>query len=603
MLVRRTKSSGRVNRRGVVAAQVIIMGGVIMGFAALAVDVGAMYNAKAELQNAADAAALAAAARLGTYSDGDPLLAASSTAVEFAAKNTVFGKSITLDAAADIEFGRAVFDNGSNNYTFTPTTVFPDAVRVLARRTSDSPDGPLPLYFAGIFGKSSSDISAEAIAMMVPRDIAIVADLSASHNDDSELRQYDRTDINLFEVWDSFPGGIDDSPALWNGLGYSSGDAQAAGPAWGYMQRMGFGTEAINSGYSPSSDSGLLHLPYGQDWNNANLEGYLASFQAQGYSQTEINAIMSKDYDGGGGWKYRTAVALGLAQWNSGISGGLWQKQGLSPSDAGNANSQIGSGETEWLARFGDRSISESSSIFLNYIDGYSSSTWTSMYKANTAFRYRFGAKTFINYLMERRPYRDETPEFANTPAQPMQAVKDSVGEMMQVIADQETGDLVSLEVYATTGRHEIDLTSDYSSVADRMTELQAGHYDVWTNMGGGIEKGVEELTGARSRSAARKVMIVLTDGKANVNSSGGTGDYTNGPIYAVDAARVAAIEGIQIFAVSVGVDADTSVMDEIATVGGGLHFHAEGSIDEYSEQLAEIFAILGGKRPIALIK
>jgi hypothetical protein len=52
-----------------------------------------------------------------------------------------------------------------------------------------------------------------------------------------------------------------------------------------------------------------------------------------------------------------------------------------------------------------------------------------------------------------------------------------------------------------------------------------------------------------------------------------------------------------------VGFNADTQLMDEVAQLGGGVHFHAEGTIDQYSDQLEEIFARLGGTRPVELIK
>ena len=46
-------------RRGGVIVQVAVMMTVVMGMGALAIDVGAMYTAKTELQAAADLAALA----------------------------------------------------------------------------------------------------------------------------------------------------------------------------------------------------------------------------------------------------------------------------------------------------------------------------------------------------------------------------------------------------------------------------------------------------------------------------------------------------------------------------------------------------------------
>jgi Mg-chelatase subunit ChlD len=98
--------------------------------------------------------------------------------------------------------------------------------------------------------------------------------------------------------------------------------------------------------------------------------------------------------------------------------------------------------------------------------------------------------------------------------------------------------------------------------------------------------------------------MILLTDGNANVGCDGCT-DYNEsaGRTFAVAMAKKAGENGIQLFTVSVGADSDTSVMDEIAGIDGGSHFHAEGSIDEYSQQLDAIFEALGGKRPVELIR
>ena len=51
-------------RRGVVAVFVVMLLVSLMGFAALTVDVGTMYNVKSDLQHAADAAAIAGATAL-----------------------------------------------------------------------------------------------------------------------------------------------------------------------------------------------------------------------------------------------------------------------------------------------------------------------------------------------------------------------------------------------------------------------------------------------------------------------------------------------------------------------------------------------------------
>lgn len=590
----------RGRRRGAVAVQVVVASTVLLGFAALSVDVGALYNAKGDLQRAVDAAALAAAAQLSNF-DGDtePMALAMQAAQYSLTQNPVLGQALTLDSD-DMQFGRANYDSDTNTYTFTPTTVFPDAVRITLRQTSDSPNGALPLYFAPVLGKTHSELSARATAIIVPRDIALVADLSASHTDDSELTNYQNTDINLWAVWDAFPGGIDEEGSLYPEGSWETDEEgfnpQAAGPAWGFMQQMGYGTNPITGSYDPDADPGLIHLNKRGNWNDSDLMSYL---QDMGYSSSERNAIRYNSSESTGHWELRAAVALGLAKWHSGMYGGLWSLEGASP---GNGNTTISESELEWVERFGSRSMSQSRDIWLDYISTMSS-TNTPTYGANSDFRYKMGVKTFISYLMESRTTHSDTPELAGAPEQPMQAVKDAVGELVSTILDLDTDDQISLEVYDNIGRHEVDLTDDYQSVADHLNGMQGGHYQPWTNMGGGIQKAIQELGSARARGASRKVMILLTDGYANVNQWGSTGDYSGGTTHALNQAQAAVDAGIRIFAVSVGSNANTSLMDQIAAMGSGEHFHAEGSIEEYSDQLREIFETLGGKRPVELIE
>lgn len=602
-------------RRGAVAIQVALAITAIVGFAALTIDVGAMYNAKADLQRTADAAALAAASRLAAFDEGDPVALARAEAVSFANKNTVFGRygAGTNLAPSDIEFGRAVYNAGTGSYDFQPTTSFPDAVRVRVRLESNSPNGALALKFARIFGYNEAEIDAEAIAMMVPRDIAVVADLSGSHTDDSELRNYRTTEINLFDVWDGFPGGIDEAGSMWTGTefpvdgnGYSP---QMAGPAWGIMKRLGYGTESIDSSYNPATDPGLLYLPKNVTWSDAQLEQALGD---QGYVQDEIDIIMSSAHDSMGGWDTRVVVALGLARWYSGIPGGLSQtaqQMGIGGGmPTGDGDNWITGDELQWTETIGNRTIAQSAAIWGDYINNYSDKTWSLAYRANHGFRSRFGIKTFINYLMERRPTHDETPEFAGTPTQPMQAVKDAVEHLTATLEGLDTDDRLSLEVYGTTARHEVDLTANYQAVSDRLSEMQAAHYDSWTNIGGGIERAIEELTNSNAgdngaRGNSRKVIFLLTDGQANVAANGAVGDEYQGALYARNAAAAAVAAGIRIFTVSVGSDADQLLMSDIAQTGSGTHFHAEGSIDTYSAQLEAIFNTLGGGRPVELIR
>ncbi len=579
------------------------------------------------MQVAADAAALAAAGELANF-EGDRITAARQMAVEYAYKNKITNEGALIDPDVDVIFGQAILNSETGKYDFITDSVVTDAVRVRVRRTSDSPGGPVNLFFANIFGQSEKDMWAQATAVLIPRDIALVADLSGSHNDDSELRHINDTDVNLYDIWVALPmpkgnngvgNGIDPpppgNPAVNDGEGTEPGDPgnkggnddpganPTKGPVWGNMSQFGsyikVGPDRIlDSTYDPTTDPGLIYLPRYQNWANTEVEDFL---RGRDYNEDEIAAIMSPAHDSTTtAWKARAFVALGLMRWRSGKgpdgngTQAKWQTEGLDP---GNGNDCVGWNtevETIVLYPYPGGSWSE----YANYMG-----SWSKMAReGNSAFRYRFGVKTFLNYLMEQRPTYDDTPDLYLTPAQPMQAVKDSVTEMMGVITDLQTDDQVSLEIYGETARHELDLSYVYSTISDRINEMQAGHYDIWTNMGGGIERAIEELTSDRSRGSATKVMILVTDGKANVNEYGIAGDYTNGPLYALAKAQEAAALGIRIYTVSVGCDADISTMEQIAQIGNGTHFHAEGSVDEYSAQLEAIFQTLGGKRPVMLI-
>lgn len=608
----RTRESinGVSPHRGAVAVMVLVTLTVMLGFAALTVDVGAMYNAKADLQRTADAAALAAAGVLGNAGDQDPAAYARTVAAEYAAKNGVMGRTMELDGATDVTLGRAVYDFAANTYTFVPTTSLPDSVKVRARLTADSPNGAMGLFFARLMGHEATEMQAEAVAMMVPRDLAIVADLSGSHTDDSELAHYAMTDINLFGVWDKLPGGIDEVdggkwdpsqiPADW--VEPDGSVPQAAGPAWGYLKKLGYGTMTLNATYNPTTDPGLVKLQYNAGWTDAQLQGHLYQ---QGYIAAEVNAIMASTHDLDGAYANRVAVALGLAFWNSGIPGGLWERRGV-PSGTGNGNDWIADAEVDWTETLLSKTIAESPAIWRQYVD-YMKSSSTNMNQANPGFRYRYGVKTLTNFLLERRASHLSTPELSSVPEQPMQAVKDATTHLTAMLHEQGTNDQMSLEIYGTTARHEVDLTPNFTAVSDRLHEMQAAHYDSYTNTGGGIVRAIEELTSSRARPIATKIIILLTDGNANVSASGGAGTsaayVAAGAAYALSAAQSAADAGIRIFAVSVGADANQSLMQQIADIGSGEHFHAEGSIEQYSAQLEQIFYTIGGRRPVQLIQ
>src|SRR5688572_8509501 len=115
------------SERGAVAVMVAIMLPVLIGFAAMTIDIGQALVARNELQDVADAGALAGARRLGTIYQGlTPAQQVSYTmsnpapvisdVQNVASQNYGAGRSITVDVG-DISVGQ--WDSSSKTLTVT----------------------------------------------------------------------------------------------------------------------------------------------------------------------------------------------------------------------------------------------------------------------------------------------------------------------------------------------------------------------------------------------------------------------------------------------------------------------------------------------------
>ncbi len=164
---------GDRSRRAAITVLAAVLMVVMLGFVAFGVDVGYMTVVKTQLQNAADSAAMAAAASMsGTQSN------MISAAQQFAGYHKAGGTTVNL-TSSDIQYG--IWD--SNSRTFTSSSQAGNAIRVTARR--DSSTGSNNTFFGRILGVNTFNITASAVALGNPRDICFVVDLSGSMNDDT----------------------------------------------------------------------------------------------------------------------------------------------------------------------------------------------------------------------------------------------------------------------------------------------------------------------------------------------------------------------------------------------------------------------------------
>ncbi len=168
-------------RSGVILPYVVISLVALIGFLALAIDLGLVMVAKTQAQNAADSAAFAGARTLtGGATSNLPQALANGQAA--AAANTVVGTSVPA-ANLTMTFGAYHYDTSSQTFSPQFPPVAPDNYN-LAQATISQGN---PTFFANIFGITSYNVTATAIAAHRPRDTTIVLDFSGSMNNESDL--------------------------------------------------------------------------------------------------------------------------------------------------------------------------------------------------------------------------------------------------------------------------------------------------------------------------------------------------------------------------------------------------------------------------------
>jgi Flp pilus assembly protein TadG len=118
-----------------------------------------------------------------------------------------------------------------------------------------------------------------------------------------------------------------------------------------------------------------------------------------------------------------------------------------------------------------------------------------------------------------------------------------------------------------------------------------------YTNIGGAIARARQELTGANARPGAEKIIVLLSDGRANVNSSGSVcffGSCSSAATYARNEATTAANLGIDIYTLGLGDDIDPDLMQDIADIGHGQYVYAPdgGAIAATFEQVANMVRV-----------
>lgn len=160
----------RQERRGGVAVYVLVSAPLVIGFGALAVDIGMLYSAQAEIQRTADAAALAAAAgllgddRILGGADLDELIDdARDRATYTAGANPLIHLSPIVDPLQDVDVGYVPDLNFASSEMVIGGPELPNAITVRVWRDSGH-GGSIALFFARFLGADEKDLGAQATA-------------------------------------------------------------------------------------------------------------------------------------------------------------------------------------------------------------------------------------------------------------------------------------------------------------------------------------------------------------------------------------------------------------------------------------------------------
>lgn len=232
---------------------------------------------------------------------------------------------------------------------------------------------------------------------------------------------------------------------------------------------------------------------------------------------------------------------------------------------------------------------------FFNYVQ-------TNSVIQDAGYRRRYGYLTLVNYLLHRRPSFNDTPDLWQTSEQPITAVKDSLTLFMAYMAQSPTEDQIGLAIYTAAdgnGKLEVGLTDDFASVEQTSRQRQAGHYQGWTNIGGGLQKARIEMED-NGRPTSAKLIVLMTDGIANRPTN-----TTVARQFLIQEANLCADNEFPVLTISLGINADTALMQQVADITNGMHFNIPGggSVASYEEDLKDAFKEIAAYRPLKLVK
>jgi Flp pilus assembly protein TadG len=569
---KKTKRQWR-QRYGVVIVLTAFLLTALFAFAALSVDTGRIVMTQTKMQNACDAASLAASQEINAavyaagQGQGSATIDANSIAVASAktmAAQVAAANGVFVDPAKDVKFGKRVFSSSANSWSVQWGATPYNVVQVAARRTESdttAPDGKFPLAFGWAVGQKNVPLQTTSSAFVEARDMVLCLDFSASMNDDSSLV----SSLASSEVNAALDG-------MWDAL-------RAADPKWpgtttSKFPSTGFGTINSYAGtYVASTNTTTILSTLGL---TTNVSGHRKYPFPQGGRNSDGS------YKGKPSDSSSDSLWTGYVNYVKGLSGTYKQKYGYRTLMDYFQEQRFDRTQTEDLWRtphYPVQALKDGTSLFCQFL-------------TDLNFGDEVGLVVYGQYAVQQKTFND--------------------------------GDV-------TVNLSADPITPTYSKIDTIQKHLQAGEYNGWTAMGDGILKSRALLVGdpnvandhGFSRYGARPTIIVMTDGQTNQAPSGwampsgfkwsdwtdydgnGSADYTTSDInkkYAFWEATEAIKRGITIHTITVGAGADRALMKAIAFAGKGICVDVPGgsTVAAMHQQMLDAFSQIAAKVPPA---
>jgi hypothetical protein len=555
---------------------------ILLGFAAFSIDTGYMLMARTQLQIAADAAALASAATMG----GNPAIS-TAAAEQFAELNNVGARKVQL-SGSDVEYGNW----NSATRVFTPTTAgLGNAVRIVARADA-AHGGPVPLFFGRVFGRSSVNLEASAVAVANPRDICFVVDLSGSMNDDIDPQ-------NAAAINAEYPGvGTLLLQNIYDDFNWGTypGTSEAVGKP--------LGVTSI-SALTNTSSSPLLNT----------RQPRTLTAGGRNYTYTVPAAYQIKSSDSSS-TRTKKAYSWVMDVQLRGVPG-FAPLPGVMPNVKPVPNSTNADNYNYWQEYLSENSSAVGYKTYLQAIEKagrdtkpFSNSTLYSPLSAHSPDCPYHAEDTDAGVFLFP-PSEMPTHSARRSLISALKVVKDR----NQAVTDAAQRDWVSIVTYELKTHSLVakSLSADYDAAMDACVTFQACSDNAnCTATETGLMTAMHHLQGS-GRATATKVVVLITDGKPNlyssssstinnfVNANPNSNFYGGSSYYPQDAAMMQASTIRQnnwmFFPVAIGLQSDPDFMDRIYSVGKGKTgetdsspYAATSDPTQYEVEMKQIF-------------